>query len=186
MNAISLIKQDHNNVDRLFSDFEQTDDPRERRRLVNHMIEQLSVHAAIEESVLYPALRTKVGEDEPHLLEALEEHHATKHTLAEIERMSPFSQRFEAKVTVLIEQVRHHVEEEEQDIFEMMRTRMTNQELEELADRLQAARSTAPTRPHPRLGETPLNAVLGLPIAVADRVITTGRQTLERVLGRSA
>src|SRR5437870_589566 len=79
--AISLLKTDHGNVETLFKDFEalgRGGEPSEKRRIVDHVIEQLSVHASIEEELLYPALRTKLGADDFPVLEALEEHHAAK------------------------------------------------------------------------------------------------------------
>jgi hemerythrin superfamily protein len=189
MNALVLLKQDHNNVDALFSEFEQLGDKayKAKRRVVDHIIEQLSVHAAIEEMVLYPAIRTKLDDSQPEVLEALEEHHIVKWTLSELEGMDPAAERFDAKVTVLIESVRHHVEEEESDLFDLMRQAFTNQELEELGQQMEDAKATAPTRPHPRVPDVPpLNVLLGLPVAVLDRVLTTGRDAVGRALRRSA
>src|SRR4051812_48233841 len=111
MNAITLLKTDHGNVDALFKQFEAVGhdgDPLEKRRIVDRIIEQLSVHASIEEELLYPALRSKLDDDFP-VLEALEEHHVAKLALSEIEKLAPTHERFDAKVTVMIESVRHHV-----------------------------------------------------------------------------
>lgn len=189
MNALVLLKQDHNNVDALFSEFEQMGDKayKAKRRVVDHIVEQLSVHAAIEEMVLYPAVRAKLSESQPEVLEALEEHHVVKWTLSELEGMDPKAERFDAKVTVLAEMVRHHVEEEEGELFDLMRQAFTNQELEQLGQRLEDAKATAPTRPHPRVPDSPpLNVLLGVPVALLDRVLTTGREAVGKALRRSA
>ena len=95
---------------------------------------------------------TKTGDD---VLEALEEHHLVKVTLAELETMDPGHERYGAKVTVLIESVRHHVEEEEGELFPTIRKALDAAQLRELGDELVAAKRTAPTRPHPEAPDTP-------------------------------
>ncbi len=119
MDAITLLKNDHKAVEKLFKQFEKTkdDDHESRRRLVDQMIEELSVHASIEEQVFYPAVREDVPDTEDTVLEGLEEHHIFKWTLDELKDMDPEHERFEPKVTVLMESVRHHVEEEEGELF---------------------------------------------------------------------
>jgi hemerythrin-like domain-containing protein len=185
MNAITLLKTDHGNVDALFKQFEalaHDGDLTEKRRIVDHVIEQLSVHASVEEQLLYPALRAKLDDDFP-ILEALEEHHVAKVTLAEIEKLSPTHERFDAKVTVMIESVRHHVEEEERDVFEMLRVHFSATELEDLGNAMEAAKKTAPTRPHPMTpDQPPLQTLIAMPAAVIDRMITTGRKAVEDVV----
>ena len=185
MNALVLLKQDHGNVDNLFRDYESAPvtDHAGRRRTVDHIIEQLSVHAAIEEQLFYPAVRAAVAGAEDVTLESLEEHHIVKWVLSELEKLSPAEERFHAKVTVLIENVRHHVQEEEDDLFPKVRDTMSVQELEELGEAMEAAKKTAPTRPHPRQPDTPpANVVLGMPIAILDRAIEAGRETVSRLL----
>src|SRR3954463_12567045 len=115
VNAITLLKQDHGNVEALFKRYEglEPDDLDEKRHVVDLVIEQLSIHAAIEEQFFYPAVRQATEEGAKLALEGLEEHHLVKLTLHELEKLAPTDERFDAKVTVLIESVRHHVEEEE-------------------------------------------------------------------------
>ena len=185
MNALTLLKQDHGNVEHLFERYEHlgADDVTERREVVDKIIEHLSVHAAVEELVFYPAVRTAVPDAADAVLEGLEEHHVLKWTLAELEELGPNHERFAPKVRVLMESVRHHVEEEETDLFPKVRDALTVQQLEELGDTLAAAKEGAPTRPHPRMPDTPpLNALFGLPSAVLDRAVKTGKDAVERVL----
>ena len=188
MNAISLLKQDHGNVDELFRRFEQAGEDAgaevEKGRLRDKIVEQLSVHAAIEEQFLYPALRAKLGKEaDSTVLEALEEHHLAKLSLSELEKLAPGAERFDAKMTVLIESVRHHVEEEERELFEKLREAFTNEELLELGDQMEAAKATAPTRPHPFApDQPPLNLLIGLPVAVLDRAITTGKEVVGKLV----
>jgi hemerythrin superfamily protein len=187
MNALTLLKQDHQNVDALFDRFEQTaaDDFAEKGEVVDKIIEHLSIHAGIEEQVLYPAVRARLADETPTVLEALEEHHAAKMMLAEIEKLSPTAERFTPKVAVLIENVRHHVREEEEELFPKVREAFTVEELNDLGDALVTAKTTAPTRPHPfQPDQPPLNVVLGLPVAILDRVVTVGREAFDATWGK--
>jgi hypothetical protein len=88
-------------------------------------------------------------------LESLEEHHVVKWMLSELEGMDPEDERFDAKVTVLIENVRHHVREEESEYFREVRSELGSRALNELGEAMAKARETAPTRPHPRLSDAP-------------------------------
>ena len=187
MNALTLLKQDHGNVEGLFHHYENLprEDVTERRRVVDRIIEQLAVHAAIEEQLFYPTIRATAPEAEDDTLEGLEEHHIVKWTLSELDGMSPTEERFHAKVTVLIESVRHHVEEEENELFPLVRDAMTVQQLDELGTAMEEAKAAAPTRPHPRQPDTPpLNIITGVPAAVIDRVQKLGKETVERILNR--
>ena len=104
------------------------------------------------------------------MLEALEEHHLVKVSLRELEDLDPTEERFDAKVTVLIEHVRHHVKEEESDLFPKVRQQLGRRRLQELGDELRAARSGVPTPPHPGApDEPPGNALIGGAVAVVDR-----------------
>jgi hemerythrin superfamily protein len=172
MDAITLLKNDHRTVEELFRKYEATG-PRAhktRRSVVDRIVAELSVHAAIEEQVFYPEARRVVESTEDQVLESLEEHHIVKWTLSELEKMDPSDERFHAKVTVLIESVRHHVKEEEKDLFPKVRKALSRSALQELGGRMEQARQVAPTRPHPRSpDEPPGNIVAGAAAALMDR-----------------
>ena len=187
MNVLTALKQDHRNVDELFNRFEATDDPTELGAIRDKIVEHLSVHAAVEEQVFYPAIREASDELRELVLEALEEHHAAKTTLAELEKLPATAERFRAKTAVLIENVRHHVEEEENELFEKVRETISAKQLEQIGTALEEARKTAPTRPHPlQPDQPPLNVLLGAPVAVLDRVVTTAKDVFDRVVLRKA
>jgi hypothetical protein len=173
MDAITMLRDDHRSVEKLFKRFEDAG-PRafvEKRKLVDRIIEELSVHAAIEEQVFYPVTRATVPAVQQVALESLEEHHVVKWVLSELEGMDPEDERFGAKVTVLIENVRHHVREEESEYFREVRSELGGRALGELGEAMAQARETAPTRPHPRLSDTPPgNIVGGAVLNVIDRV----------------
>lgn len=178
MDAITLLKQDHKTVEKLFKQFEKTTAPAELRKLAQRIVKELSVHAAIEEMVFYPAVRERVPEAEDTVLESLEEHHIVKWVLDEIEGMKSDHERFKAKVTVLIESVRHHVEEEESELFPEVRKVIKRKELAELGEALEKAKKTAPTSPHPRAPDTPPgNRVAGPAAAVVDKAKSKVKET---------
>lgn len=172
MDAIALLKKDHATVKKLFKrllddreiDHARADDVFRRLR------EELAIHADIEEQVFYPALRDKGGDEfEDDVLEALEEHHVAKVTLAELDKMSTEDERFEAKLTVLREYLLHHIREEEATLFPAIREALSKQELLDLGKELADARRIAPTRPHPAAPDEPPGNRLNMFAAAMDR-----------------
>ena len=173
MDAITLLKQDHKAVEKLFKQFEKAKQPAQQRKIAGQVVKELSVHAAIEEMIFYPAVRDRVPKEEETVLEALEEHHVVKWVLSELEDMKPDHERFKAKMSVMMESVRHHVEEEESELFPAVRKALGRRELGELGEALEKAKKTAPTRPHPKAPDTPPgNLVAGPAAAVADKART--------------
>jgi hemerythrin superfamily protein len=173
MDAITLLKNDHRTVEQLFKRFEKAGDRAyaEKRDIVDRVVEALSVHAAIEEQLFYPVVRATVPGTEDVTLESVEEHHIVKWVLSELEGMDPDDERFDAKATVLIENVRHHVREEEGDVFPRVRDELGRNALNDLGEAMAEARKTAPTRPHPRSPDSPPgNVLVGAAAGVADRI----------------
>lgn len=173
MDAITLLRTDHKKVEALFKRFEKAGDSAyvEKRAIVDRIIEELSVHAVIEEQVFYPAARERVPATEDIALESLEEHHIVKWVLSELDGLDPRAERFDAKVTVLIENVRHHVEEEQTEFFPKVRDALGRKELADLGTALAAAKEAAPTHPHPRAPDAPPgNNVVGTIAGVVDRL----------------
>jgi hemerythrin superfamily protein len=170
MDAIALLKQDHREVEALFKRFESAGEKatKLKRKLVDQMVAALSKHASIEEAVLYPAARAVLedtAEGEDMVLEALEEHHIVKWTLDELMKLAPDAERFDAKVTVLMESVRHHVKEEEKDLFPKLKKMMSREQLNAIGDAMAQAKKVAPTKPHPRSPDEPPGNLLSTPVA---------------------
>ncbi|MFD7233198.1 hemerythrin domain-containing protein [Streptomyces sp. NPDC059881] len=149
MDAIVLLREDHKTVEKLFKRFEKTgdDDLGERRTIADEVIQELTVHAWIEEQVFYPAAREAAPDTTDHILESIEEHHAVVWMLSELKNMDSSDERFKAKMSVLMENVRHHVEEEEQDWFPDVRKAMGRKRLTELGEQLEAEKNKAPRDP---------------------------------------
>ncbi len=188
MDAITLLKQDHKTVEKLFKQFEKAGEKAHAAKgaTVEKIITELSMHAAIEEQVFYPGVRAAVKGTEDNVLESLEEHHIVKWVLSELDGMSPEAERFDAKVTVLIESVRHHVEEEEGELFPKVRKALGRNALSNMGDAMDAAKGTAPTRPHPRSPDTPpANLVTGAAAGLVDKARTAGEKAVKTASKRA-
>ena len=193
MNAIELLTRDHREVEALFKQFEKLTDRamKSKKNIVMKIVRELAIHSAVEEMLFYPAVRmagmkadSRAGEKAADtVLESLEEHHIVKWTLAELQKMKPDDERFDAKVTVLMESVRHHVEEEEQELFPKAKTLLGAEMLEELGERMAKAKKLAPTRPHPRAPDSPPgNMVAGAMAAVVDRTRDLARNAARKII----
>jgi hemerythrin superfamily protein len=110
--AVALLKADHRKVEGLFAQFEKAKGDARKKELADQICLELSVHAKIEEDIFYPACREQ-GVDEDMMDEANVEHDSAKVLIAEIEKAGPADDYFDAKVKVLSEMIKHHVQEEE-------------------------------------------------------------------------
>jgi hemerythrin superfamily protein len=147
--AIVQLKKDHQEIRKVFRQFQQAGENALVRKgeLVDRMIELLTVHTYIENEVMYPRVRELLPELEDDVLESYEEHHVADVLVVELAAMQPGDERFDAKTTVLIENVTHHMDEEEQDWFPQVREGLGRKALQEIGEELLAAREKAPTRP---------------------------------------
>jgi hemerythrin superfamily protein len=149
MDGIVLLKQDHKTVEGLFKQFEKAGDEAHatKRKIADQVIEELTAHAYVEEEIFYPEARKAVPQTEDHVLESVEEHHVVVWMLSELAGMDPTDERFDAKMTVLMENVRHHVKEEEEEWFPEVRKAMGRKALADLGERMEAAKADAPRDP---------------------------------------
>ena len=116
ISAIDLLEEDHREVEDLFDEYEKVEDVSEKEQLALKICMALQVHTRIEEEIFYPAAREAI--EKPELIdEAIVEHASAKQLISEIEEMEPGEELYDAKVKVLQEQVLHHVEEEEGELF---------------------------------------------------------------------
>jgi iron-sulfur cluster repair protein YtfE (RIC family) len=147
--AIVLLKNEHKAIRTSFRDFEKAGDTAyaTKGRLVDRIIEQLTVHTYLENEVMYPQVRARLPELEDDVLESYEEHHVADVLVLELSAMNPEDERFTAKTTVLIENVEHHMAEEEQDWFPKVRAGLGRKQLQELGAEMELARAKAPRRP---------------------------------------
>lgn len=175
MDVVQVIEADHRHIERAFERFGRAargGDERQQAEMAREILRQLSVHAAIEEQVLYPALsRAGIGVER---IDALEEHHAVKVTLSEIQAMTLRNERFAAKMRVVEKSVRRHIEEEESTILPCLRDAVDAESLHRLGTELEAAKRSAPTRPHPTAPDVPpANLFANAWASVLDRLMDT-------------
>jgi hemerythrin superfamily protein len=149
VDAIVLLKEDHKVVEQLFKRFEKSGDGAfaEKKAIVDQVIVALTQHAYIEESIFYPVAREAVPATEDHVLESVEEHHVVVWILSELAGTNPSDERYDAKMTVLMENVRHHVREEEDEWFPQVRAALGRKRLQELGEQMAAAKADAPSDP---------------------------------------
>lgn len=175
--AVELLLGQHDEIRRLFSEFEQLS-PRpsqKKQKLVRDVITNLMKHAQIEEQVFYPAVRDELQDQDHEVDEDLEEHHVAELLLSELDSMAPEAPRYDAKVTVLIETVTHHLEEEEEQLFPRVREEMAARRRRELGAAMLGAWQTVPTRPqlHVSMGQVEDTDPLATGWAAAEATIGT-------------
>jgi hypothetical protein len=135
LDAIALLKADHRKVEALFASFEKATGPGKKKALAEQICTELTVHTKIEEDIFYPACEGAVEED--LMCEAYVEHDGAKVLIAEIEAGGPDDKFYDAKVKVLSEMIRHHVEEEEKRVEGMFsQARKGGLDMEDLGARM--------------------------------------------------
>jgi hemerythrin superfamily protein len=175
-NAIELLTADHAAVEQMFRQIETLPESDARSDLVAGVVRELSVHAAIEEQIMYPAMREALPDGDHLVHEAIEEHQQVKEALAAIERAGSQAER-DPHLVSLIGNVRHHVDEEETELFPKLRASIATAALQEMGAKLAAAKKLAPTHPHPNAPNTPPGNLVG---GVAAAVIDKARDALKR------
>ena len=147
--AIVLLKNDHKDVKKLFRQFEKAGENATATKgaIVRKIIEMLTIHTYLENEVMYPRVRALLPDLEDDILESYEEHHVADVLVMELSAMSASDERFTAKTTVLIENVTHHIKEEEDDWFPEVRKGLGRKQLQEIGAEMVKARKTAPRKP---------------------------------------
>jgi hemerythrin superfamily protein len=147
--AIVLLKEDHKLMRKLFKQFQQAGENAQetKNRVATQIIEELTVHTYIENECMYPEVRKLLPEVEDDILESYEEHHVADLLVFELFTMDAGDERFVPKMTVLIENVQHHMQEEEDDWFPKVREGLGRKQLGEMGDRMVAMKKSAPRSP---------------------------------------
>jgi hemerythrin superfamily protein len=147
--AIVLLKADHKEIKKRFREFQAAGENATVRKgeIVSQIIELLTVHTYIENEVMYPEVRRLLPDLEDDVLESYEEHHVADVLVMELFALQPDAERFDAKTTVLIENVTHHIEEEEQEWFPKVRSGLGRKQLQDLGAQLLEAKKRAPRSP---------------------------------------
>ena len=139
MNALTLLKRDHTEVKKMLSDLEDTTERAEKTRTegLAKLKHELEIHEAIEEEIFYPALKEH-PKTKDIALEGYEEHHVVDTIMAELEKVAPSDEVWMAKFSVMMENLEHHIAEEEDEMFPKVEQVFEDEELQELGARMQA------------------------------------------------
>ncbi len=152
MEITELLHQDHLKVSELFFQFSKAEGDSEKEALVKEILTELHVHAKVEEEVVYPVVEDEAEEGEELVGEANVEHKMVKYLMAELSQMSGGDEELDAKVTVLCELVKHHVGEEEKEMFKKLRE--SGADLEDLATQAQERKEELMAEPLPTMTAT--------------------------------
>jgi hypothetical protein len=134
MDAIELLKEDHKKVKDLFDQFEDEENADRKKEIAEEAIQELKVHAVLEEEIFYPAVRAEIEDEENIMEEAQEEHHVAKVLIAELDQLKEMNETYEAKFMVLAENIRHHIKEEEGEM--LPEAKKTDLDMEDLAQKM--------------------------------------------------
>lgn len=178
--VIAILVTDHREVEQLFSELELlTGDIGEKgKTLAEQVVIELVRHSIAEEAYLYPAVREHVPGGDQLADEEIAEHAEAEQTMKRLERLEPGDTDFWPTVRLLRGQIRHHMQEEESDLFPRLRQACTEEQLRELGAKVERAKKIAPTRPHPSAPDTPPgNKLLAPGAGLVDRIrdALTGR-----------
>jgi hemerythrin superfamily protein len=148
MDAVELLKSQHREVEKLFKQIENAEEPEDKEALFEDLADKLAVHAKIEEQFFYPAVQEKKTED--MVLEAFVEHTSIKRLLADLLEADGSDPSFDAQIKVLKEQIEHHVEEEEGQLFPASKKVLDKEEMNALAQEMMALQQELEEEGDPR------------------------------------
>lgn len=171
MDIIQLLTDDHHEVNQLFGRVSRASKPETENELTKQIIHELSIHAAVEETFVYPLVRAKLSGGSEVADRSIEEHHGMKRLLADLEKLDVGTAQFTRKMDELISAVRHHVAEEEGGVLPKLR-RETDADLrKKVGAVVEKAKAVVPTHPHPMVGGKAMTQLLAGPWAsLADHV----------------
>jgi hemerythrin superfamily protein len=173
------IMTDHREIEAVFSQIEGGSDDG-KRDLVEHVIAELVRHSVAEEQYLYPTARRVLPDGDELADHELEEHAEAEEIMKAIEKADAQDAEFDELVGKLIDEVRHHIQEEEGKLLPKLRAACDAAELDELGEKFEKSKKMAPTRPHPSAPDRPpANKILGPGVGLIDRMrdAITGRNT---------
>jgi hemerythrin superfamily protein len=169
---IDVLVTDHREVESMFAELESgASEPRHRRRITDVVIAELVRHAIAEEMYLYLAVRKELADGDKIADHEIREHAEAEKIMDEIDDIDATDPRFEDGLGRLMATIRHHIRDEEIEVFPRLRHRMMPGELRELGRKVELAKKVAPTRPHPFAPDKPpFNKLLAPGMGLVDRV----------------
>lgn len=177
----TILADDHRQVEQAFQELEAREgSPEHRRAVADHVIAELVRHSVAEEQYLYPVARRVLPGGSDLVEHEISEHAEAERTMKQLDGLDPSDPRFDQLLGTLMNDIRDHVKDEEEDLFPRLREACSADELEDLGEKIVKAKEAAPTRPHPMAPDRPpMNKVLDPGAALVDRMrdALTGRRT---------
>jgi hemerythrin superfamily protein len=169
---VSVIIDDHRSVETAFGELEKrSGTPEHRRDLADHVIAELVRHSVAEEEYMYPAAREALADGDKIADHEIEEHAEAEKLMKSLDGVDPNDPKFDELLSKLIADVRHHVEDEENDLLPKLQKACSQEQLDELGDKVVKAKEKAPTRPHPSAPDKPpANKLLAPGAGLVDRM----------------
>lgn len=169
---ITALTMDHRAVEGVFDELQQRDGgPQRRRDLADHMTAELMRHTVAAEQFLYPATRRSVPDGDRIVDRMIHENGRVEQLLDELSGVKANSARFDELVDSVVEQTRHHVEDEENNLFPGLRSALSANELSDLGEKIERTKQIAPTRPHPSTSkQPPANLVVASGAGLVDKI----------------
>ena len=169
---IEVLIHDHREVEAMFAELESgTGDAERRRRVADAVIAELVRHSVGEEEYLYPTARRALADGDAVADREIAEHAQAERTMKRLEGLDATDPEFSQVCTMLMTEIRQHVQEEETDLFPRLRSACGADELRDLGRKVELAKKMAPTHPHPSAPDTPPANLLAGPLAgLVDRV----------------
>ncbi|MBW3557201.1 MAG: hemerythrin domain-containing protein [Actinobacteria bacterium] len=162
--VIATLEADHRRVEALFKSYRLTTDE-QRPQVLSDIVRELSVHAALEEQIVYPAIRAKLQQGSEEADHAIDEHQQIKQLLSDLERLDMDSAEHGDRFEGLIAAVQEHVSEEEGELFPQLRSALEPERLDQMGSLVDKARDLMPTHPHPNVPGTATAQLLAAPLA---------------------
>jgi hemerythrin superfamily protein len=179
--VVTVLTDDHRAVEHVFRELESRQgDMQHRRALTDHVIAELVRHSVAEEQYLYPAARKALPDGDTVADHEISEHAEAERTMKDLDGLDPTDPRFDELLDKLMTEIRHHVEDEETDLFPRLRQTCSETELVDLGEKIVRAKRAAPTRPHPSAPDKPpMNKILAPGAGLIDKVrdALSGRTT---------
>jgi hemerythrin superfamily protein len=169
---IDILVTDHREVETFFTELEtRLGDPEHRRRLADVVIAELVRHSVAEEMYLYPTARTALPDGDQVAEHEIAEHAEAEQLMKELEDVDATDPKFDTTLAQLMAAIRHHIQDEETDLFPRLRQACSTEDLQKLGKKIEAAKKIAPTRPHPSAPDRPpFNKLLAPGAGLVDRV----------------
>jgi hemerythrin superfamily protein len=169
---LSVILADHREVEAVFTELESGQgSPGHRRDLADHVIAELVRHSVAEEQYMYPAAREVLPDGDQIAEHELEEHAEAEKVMKDLDGLDATDPRFDELLSKLMQDVRHHIQDEEKDLLPRLQGACSDEQLRDLGEKVLRAKKSAPTHPHPSAPDKPpANKLLGPGAALVDRM----------------